>query len=270
MSESVPSSFVNPLKARMLAGHVALGMVIRLSRTGDIARIAKTSGHDFIFVDAQHAMFTLETISGIVQTALGCGIAPLVRVRSVHDANVPVILDGGAVGIVFPDVNTVEDAKHAVATCRFAPIGRRSVTSTYPIFDYRPTPLREVMRRLNEHTLLVCMIETVEGLRNVEAIAGVEGIDVLLVGLADLLADMGKPEALADPDALRAVERVIAAAKANGKIAGVGGDADIGRQQAFMRRGVRFIPTRTDDGFLMSEAQRFVKSLREAESEAAR
>jgi staphyloferrin B biosynthesis citrate synthase len=270
MSERENSQFGQSLKARMTAGQVALGMVIRLSRTGDIARIAKSSGHDFIFIDAQHAMFTLERISDIVQTALGCGIVPLVRVRSCRDPNVPVILDGGAAGIVFPDVNTAAEARHGVLTTRFAPIGRRSVTSTYPAFDYRPTPLHEVMQRLNDYTLLVCMIETVEGLENVEEIAAIEGVDVLLVGLADLLVDMGKPEALSDPAALQAVERVAAAARAHGKIVGVGGDADMTRQEAFIRLGVRFIPTRTDDGFLITEASRFVRSLRDAEASAAR
>jgi len=68
---------VNPVKARMQAGEVALGMPVRLARSGDIARIAKTTGHDFIFIDCQHSLFNLETIGHIASTALGCGIAPL-------------------------------------------------------------------------------------------------------------------------------------------------------------------------------------------------
>ena len=67
----------NPLKEMMKAGKVALGMNVRLARSGDIARIAKSSGHDFIFIDGQHAIFTLETIAHIAHTALGCGITPL-------------------------------------------------------------------------------------------------------------------------------------------------------------------------------------------------
>ena len=66
----------NPLKEMMKAGKVALGMNVRLARSGDIARIAKTCGHDFIFIDGQHAIFTRETIAHIAHTALGCGITP--------------------------------------------------------------------------------------------------------------------------------------------------------------------------------------------------
>jgi hypothetical protein len=98
----------NPLKEMMKAGKVALGMNVRLARSGDIARIAKSSGHDFIFIDRQHAIFTLETIAHIAHTALGCGITPLVRVRSVDDQDVQVLLDNGVMGIVYPDVNTAD------------------------------------------------------------------------------------------------------------------------------------------------------------------
>src|SRR3954471_11273957 len=117
------TEIVNPVKERMKAGQVALGMIVRLARSGDIARIAKTTGHDFIFMDGQHSLFSLETIGHIAQTALGCGVAPLVRVRSCDDPSIALILDNGATGIVFPDVNTPEQARRAVDACKFAPIG---------------------------------------------------------------------------------------------------------------------------------------------------
>ena len=100
----------NPVKERMRAGDVALGMIVRLARSGEIARIAKSTGHDFIFIDGQHALFSVETIGHIAQTALGIGVAPLVRVRSCDDPATPVILDNGATGIIFPDVNTAAEA----------------------------------------------------------------------------------------------------------------------------------------------------------------
>ena len=112
------------------AGKVALGLLTRLARSGDIARIAKTTGHDFVFIDAQHAAYNIETIGHIAQAALGIGIAPLVRVRSCDDPQTQVFLDIGATGIVFPDVNTAAEAKRAVDRARFPPrrqaLGRRA------------------------------------------------------------------------------------------------------------------------------------------------
>src|SRR4029077_3924935 len=94
-------------------------------------------------------------------------------------------------GIVFPDVNTAEDAKAAVDACKFPPIGKRSVSGGYQVYDFRAVPLKDTVRALNDATPVVCMIETREGLSNVEKIAAVEGVDVVHVGSNALLNDMG-------------------------------------------------------------------------------
>jgi 2-keto-3-deoxy-L-rhamnonate aldolase RhmA len=257
-------AYTNPALDRMRAGEVALGMIVRLGRTGDIARIAKSSGHDFIFIDGQHALYDLETVNAIAQTALGIGITPLVRVRSADDPDMPVLLDNCAGGIVVPDVNTADDARRAVARAKFPPVGRRSAGGAVAMFDFRAVPQKDALRILNDNTLLVCMVETPEGVSNVEAIAAVEGVDVVHVGCTDLLANMGKPGAYGDPEALAAIDRVLAACKKNGKIPGVGGDRDIGRQTQFIRNGARFLTTNADIAFLLAEASRRTEALRKA------
>jgi 2-keto-3-deoxy-L-rhamnonate aldolase RhmA len=248
------SGVKNPAKERMRAGDVALGMIVRLARSGEIARVAKFTGHDFIFIDGQHALFSVETIGHIAQVALGIGIAPLVRVRSCDDPATPVILDNGATGIIFPDVSTAEQAQRAVNACKFPPVGRRSVSAGYPQYDYRPVPLTQAVPALNDSTLVVCMIETIEGLANVDAIAAVDGVDVVHVGCNDLLTAMGMPGKFGCPEIMAAMHRVIAAAKTHNKFAGLGGDRDLDRQRELVKKGVRFVTTQTDMGFLMAAA----------------
>ena len=264
MTAADANDIKNPVKERMRSGDVALGLIVRLARSGDVARIAKTTGHDFIFMDRQHSLFSLETIGHIAQAALGCGVAPLVRARSCDDPDISVILDNGATGIVFPDVNSAADAQRAVNACKFAPIGRRSVGGAYPQMDLRPVPIGEAVKLLNEQTLVVCMIETLEGLNAVEDIAAVEGVDVIHVGCNDLLTNMGKPGAFGSPEIVVAIERVIAAAKAKGKFAGLGGERDLERQQAFIKKGVSFVTTQTDIGFLMAAAGQRTEQIRKA------
>jgi len=70
------NELAHPIKQRLQAGDVALGISVRLSRSGDIARIAKSTGHDFLFIDCQHSLFNLETIGHIVSTAMSCGTGP--------------------------------------------------------------------------------------------------------------------------------------------------------------------------------------------------
>ena len=220
MAQPDTARLTNPVKDTMKAGGVSLGMTVRLGRSPDIARIAKATGHDFIFIDTQHSIFDLETITAIAHTALAIGVAPLVRVRGIDDPDVSLLLDNGVTGIIYPDVANAAEARKAVDTCKFAPIGKRSVVGGYPHFDYRAVPLTESVPQLNDACLLVCMIETVEGLNNVEAIAAVDGVDVLHVGSNDLLVNMGKPGKFDDPAIVAAQDRVIEAAKAHGKFAG--------------------------------------------------
>ncbi len=179
------------------------------------------------------------------------------------------MLDGGVTGIVVPDVNTAEDARIAVQACKFAPIGSRSVTTGYPIFNFQPVPMQDTIRLLNANTLVVCMIESLEGLRNIDAIAAVDGVDVLHVGLTDMLADMGKPGAYGDTQAMEAVARITKAALAQGKYAGVGGDNDLTRQAEFIRNGVRFISTQSDGALLLGAATRVADDLRRAAGHAS-
>ena len=255
---------MNPVLERLRAGDAALGMNIRLGRSADVARVAKATGHDFIFIDTQHSVFGLETIAHIAQAALAIGVAPVVRVRGMDDPDVSLLLDNGVSGIVYPDVGTAAEARRAVEVCRFPPLGRRSVGGGYPHFDYRPMPVAQAMAALNAATLLVCMIETVGGLEHGEQIAAVECIDVLRVGSNDLLTAMGHPAQFDDPAILAAQDRVIAAARAHGKHAGCGGNRDVARQAEAIRRGARFVTTQADIAFLAAAAQDWTAGVRAA------
>jgi 2-keto-3-deoxy-L-rhamnonate aldolase RhmA len=252
----------NAALARMRAGEAALGMIVRLARSGEIAMIAATTGHDFIFIDGQHGIFDKETIAHIALAALGAGVAPVVRVRGYDDADIPQLLDAGVLGIVVPDVNTPAEAARAVEAAKFPPLGRRSVQGSYLNFGFRPVPIGEATAALNAETMLVCMIESRQALANLDEIAKVDGVDVLHIGCNDLLVDMGLPGAFGCPEIMTVLERLIEVCRANGKFAGVGGDRDIGRQRRLIERGVRFITTQADSAFLMAEAERRTKALR--------
>ena len=261
---AAPVSLPNPVKECIKSGRPALGMLTRLARSGDIARLAKTTGHDFVMIDMQHALYNLETVGHIAQAALGCGIAPLARLRSYDDQDTAVLLDNGIMGIVFPDVNTAAEAKRAVERAKYPPVGRRSVAGAVPMFDFRAVPAPEMVRALDDNTLVVCMIETPEGLENVEAIAAVPGVDVIHVGSSDLLTAMGTPGAYGTPEHIAALDKVIAAAKKHGKVAGVGGDRNIARQVEFIRKGARFLTTNSDIAFILAEGTRVTGELRKA------
>jgi 2-keto-3-deoxy-L-rhamnonate aldolase RhmA len=256
--------FANGAKRRLAAGELAVGMIVRLARVPDIVTVARVSGHDFLFIDTQHVMFDVETIGAICQLAQLNGVAPIVRVRSYLDPDIGRLLDAGAMGIIVPDVSTVVQARRVVEACRYAPLGERSFASPPP-----GSPMDGLSTAaLDAETLVVCMIETREGVANVEAIAATEGVDVLHVGANDLLLDMGLPGAYASDEMAAAMDKVISAAAASGKWAGLGGDRDAARRVEYIRRGVRFFSSQTDLAMLVSEARRTVRAFRSAAEQA--
>src|SRR5258705_6257057 len=124
------------------------------------------------------------------------------------------------------------------------------------MFDYRATPAGQTVSALNDATLVVCMIETPEGVNNVEEIAKVDGVDVIHIGANDLLTAMGKPGAFGDPEGAKAIDRVISATVANGKIAAMGGDRHIPRQIEDIRQGARLLTTNSQIAVILAEATR--------------
>ena len=117
-------------------------------------------------------------------------------------------------------VNTAEEARTIVDAALFKPMGRRSASGTLPSLGYRPMSQGEVNRLVNQETLVIPIIETEEGLANVEAIAAVEGIDMLHIGANDLSVEMGLPGQIRHPRMREAYARVAAAARAHGRAHG--------------------------------------------------
>src|ERR1700752_972705 len=128
----------NHVKERLGRGEVVASMTVRLIRGIEIARIAKTAGFDSLYVDLEHASFSLDTTGQICIAALEAGITPLVRVPGV--GQVSRVLDGGALGIIAPHVQSADDARAYVAAAKFPPLGQRSAAGPLPRLQYRGFP----------------------------------------------------------------------------------------------------------------------------------
>src|SRR5215470_14963659 len=158
----------NAMKEKLAANELVLCMNLRLARTVDIAMVAKAGGYEALYVDMQHAPYSIDTTSTICSSALGIGITPLVRVPS-HDGQwMSRVLDGGAQGVIVPDVESSAQAEALVRHCRFPPAGRRSVMGLGPALGYRALPLDEFNTRLNRQTAVIVMLETAAGIENAD------------------------------------------------------------------------------------------------------
>src|SRR5690242_5489413 len=214
---------VNAAKERLKKNELAVGIGIRLVRNVDIIKVMKAAGYDWLFIDLEHGAMSIETACEISVAAQDSGIAPIVRVPYGELTMATRVLDGGALGIVIPHVDTAEEAKDIADKLRYPPRGHRSVGGGQAQFDYAPLPLAEMTKQSDENTLITVMIETPRAVENAEAIAAVPGIDCLLVGSSDLSMEMGVPGDNGNPKIRAAVDKVVAACKKHGKWPGMGG-----------------------------------------------
>ena len=262
MTPSLNEILRNPVKDKLARGEVVASMMVRLVRGVEIARIAKSAGFDTFYIDMEHCSFSLETTSQICMAALEIGIPAFVRVPANTPEYISRVLDGGAVGVIAPHVRSAAQAREVVRHARFAPQGDRSANGGLPHLQYRSFPTVEANLALNRQTMVIVMMEAAEALEQVEEIAAVDGVDMMLVGTNDLTAEWGIPGQYDDPRVAAAYERTIAACRRHGKHVGIGGLAsrpDL--VEKFVRMGARFVSTGTDLSFLMAACTAKVKAV---------
>ncbi len=240
----------NHLKEKLARGEVAASMTVRLVHGIEIARIAKTAGFDSLYVDMEHSSFSFETTSQICMAALQVGVTPLVRVPGIDE--VQRVLDGGALGIIAPHVRTADEARQYVRAAKYPPLGDRSNAGPLPQLQYRSFAIAEANAAVDAATMVVVQFESDEALINADAIVAVEGVDMVLIGTNDLLADWGIPGQYDSDRVRKAYEITIAACRRHGKHAAVGGLTTRPNLVAdFVRMGARYVSTGTDLHFLL-------------------
>ena len=251
----------NAVKERLTRGEVASSMTVRLTRGIEIAQIAKTAGFDSLYVDLEHSSLSLETTSQICCAAMSVGLAPFVRVPQLE--LIQRVLDGGALGIIMPDVRNAAQARDVVRAVKYPPLGERGFATALPHLQYRSLSAGDQYRLLNDATMVIVQFESAEAIERADEIFAVEGVDMALFGTNDLTADMGIPGDYENPRVHDAYARAIAAAKKHGKHVGVGGLASRPKLTAeFVKMGARYVSTGTDLGFLLSAATAQAKQVR--------
>ena len=208
----------NALKATMKAGRCAVVGWAGLG-SGYAAEVLGHGGVDGVCVDLQHGPVFLDRAVEMLTAISSTPATPLARPSSNDFAEINKLLDAGAYGVIVPMIDTVEDARRVVDAVRYPPRGRRSFGPARGILyggaDYAA--------HADDEMLAFAMIETPQGLANLDAIAAVDGLDGLFIGPADLSIALGVPPVpkWRDEPLRGAIARIQAAARAHGKLCGV-------------------------------------------------
>jgi len=245
----------NNVKEKLARNEVVASMTVRLVRGVEIARIAKTAGFDMIYIDVEHSSFSLDTTGQICLAALSAGIAPFVRVPSNTPEYISRALDGGALGVIAPHIGSAEEARAVVKAAKFPPLGERGAAGGLPHLHYRSFPAEEAYAALNDATMVIVQFESAEAVEKAEEIAAVDGIDMVLIGVNDMLNSLGLPGQYEHARVRDAYTRTIAACRKHGKHVGVGGLSTRPKLAAeFIAMGARLVSTGTDSQFLLAAA----------------
>ncbi|PVH89466.1 HpcH/HpaI aldolase [Cadophora sp. DSE1049] len=184
----------NLVKHLMLKNKLAHSFGIRVAFSTEMPLVAKRAGYSAVLMNLEHMAMSMETMKDIAVSCLNVGITPMVVVPTCAPEWISRCLDSGAQAIIVPHVNTIEQAKMCVNASKFPPMGHRSVTMVTAMTQYTTSlSYGAIAEVVNDEVMIMPMIETKEGVENVEAIAAVPGIDAILIGCADLCMELGIP-----------------------------------------------------------------------------
>ena len=234
-------------------------MGVRMVSNPLIVALARNAGFDCLFIDLEHSSLSLAEASAISYAATLTGIMPLVRLPwQCGSGYVQQVLDGGAMGVIFPHIVTKEDARAAVQSCKFPPLGKRSMWAQQPVLGMRKTTLPCLVETCNaKGSSVLVMIEARGSIENIDSIAAVEGVDMLLVGCLDLSTDMGIPGNFDAKEFRTALITVSQACRRHGKVMGLAGIYDNPSYQGWVinELGVRFMLCQQDSNLIAMAAR---------------
>jgi 2-dehydro-3-deoxyglucarate aldolase/4-hydroxy-2-oxoheptanedioate aldolase len=252
----------NPVKKKLLAGQPVFGTFGWEFLVPGLPQIVKAAGAEFLLMDMEHNGAHYETIKGQVAECRGIDLVPMARVSTSQYQYISRALDIGCLGIMVPMVGSAEEARFIVSCTRYPPEGRRGAAFGFAADDYEGGSVADKIRIAHERTLVMCLIETAEGIENVEAIAAVPGVDVLWLGHFDLTNFLGIPAQFDHPKYVAAIDKLTAAARKHGKVlACMSGDDAWSRQ--YWAKGFRLFAVGVDAMLLQGAIRQGMRPLNE-------
>lgn len=204
------------MKQRLAAGEQLLGALVRMP-SEELVEMVGVAGFDYVLIDCEHGPADLIPLRQHIAAAQVHGMEVLVRVGQNEPALIQRVLDHGATGIVVPHVDDAARAAAAVHAARYPPVGDRGFATYGRAGGYGTTSAADHLAADAANTLVIAMVESEAGCRNIAEIAGTPGIDGIMAGPADLAVSMGAAGPT-DPGVVAALQQVHTAVAEQGRI----------------------------------------------------
>lgn len=251
----------NPVKRLLAEGKPSFGTWLSL---GDLyaTRVLARAGFDWLTVDLEHSPIDWSQASALFASIAEAGCVPLARVPQGSHDYIKRVLDAGAWGIVVPMVNTVEQAKLAIAAAKYPPTGNRSLGGGLHALSFGASA-GDYYKRANDEILVVLQTESPEGTDNAEEIYALPGVDAIFVGPVDLRANMRAPDGTeaTDEEFEAMLQRIVDAGKKTGTPTGMH-TMDPATALSRVEQGMQFIAVGSDLRLMTQKAQEVLGRVR--------
>ena len=188
--------------------------------TPGIGHIMKSAGCDFVFFDMEHSGFGFETLKSALRYFEAADLPAIVRVPSGDNHHIARAMDMGVEGLIIPMVGSPDQVRRILDSMKYHPEGQRGVALQIAHDRYRPGAVADKFAAANRRSAFFCLIETAEGVENIEAIVSMDGVDCIWIGHFDLSVSLGIPGDFANPAFTGAMDKIVTATRAAGKSLG--------------------------------------------------
>ena len=231
----------NRMKSKLLSGRPAFGVSIMFPSPHIVDMVGRL-GFDWVLIDCEHGSIALESVELMVMAAEAADVTPIARPPVNSFESIGQLMDRGVMGVQVPHVNTAEDARRAVESVKYHPLGERGLAAGVRSASYGyGMSMSEYAEHSNRETLVCVQLEEAEAIENVDEIVQVEGVDVFFVGPSDLSQSLGYPGQADAPEVRRAMDRAFSSIATAGKTSGSAGNTAAIRR--YLDQGVAYIYT---------------------------
>jgi 4-hydroxy-2-oxoheptanedioate aldolase len=259
LGQQVQKVTSNPVMELMRAGKPAIGALLALPSPPAVEILAQ-QGFDWLWIDMEHGPINLETAHRMIQATSGTNTVPLVRVPKNLDWLAKPALDIGAMGIIFPFVNSKEDAVAAVRAVRYPPEGVRGWGPTFAALRWGVSP-PEYAKVANKEVMAILLIEHIDAVNRIDEILAVPGIDLAFVGPFDLSGSMGLLGQTTHPQVQESIDKVHAAAERAKVPIGIVATAPDAINKR-LQQGYQFLMVGNDVAFLTAGAKNILDQIK--------
>ncbi len=254
---------INHTRERLAKGETVFGCSLQVYRSAEIPRAFAAAGFDYVFIDMEHGSYNLETVQDMIAASNGAGITPIVRVAELLYSLVARLLDAGALGIILPRVEDPKLLEEAISWMRFPPVGKRGYGVNPTMASYEAHSFAEIIEHQNRNTVSVVQFETRVAMDRADELLSIKGVDIAMVGPADLSISLGVPGDFENPLMISTIQGLIEKCNRHGVVPGIQ-TRSVAMAKTWAERGMRFVGAGAEHGLLLEKAKEAVALLNQA------